>query len=360
MAHRKPDLYRWERVSKPRVYSRSQVRIGSFIINTSSCREKSVKTQARSRGGVVGRPPPPQLPLPKILFHPLAWGPIKVTIPSSYRWKYAPLWLINHPRRLELDSLFLPWYRQPSPTIPCIVFQWRIQGGWWWQGPITPPPPLGMWMTSHGQCPRGGCLWMSKSGGVFNFSEGGWRDVDNDNVQGGVLVNIQVWGCFSIFWRADDVTRTMSKGGACECPRVGVFSIFRRADDMTWTMSKGGACEYPSVGVFFNFLEGGWRHADNVQGGMLVNVFTPPLFRKSCICACVPPMTPPPPPHLDGWLRAWDSCTVTDRPSFNILSSDYTPSTTVPVVVNLVISGLKRCRSWWKYQNLALHSPIMA
>ena len=33
------------------------------------------------------------------------------------------------------------------------------------------------------------------------------------NVQGGVLVNVQEWGCFSIFWRADDVTRTMSKGG---------------------------------------------------------------------------------------------------------------------------------------------------
>ena len=48
----------------------------------------------------IGRPPPPlQLPIHKILFHPLAWSPIKVTIPSSYRWKYAPLWLINHPRR---------------------------------------------------------------------------------------------------------------------------------------------------------------------------------------------------------------------------------------------------------------------
>ena len=51
-----------------------------------------------------------------------------------------------------------------------------------------PPTPLGMWMMSHGHCPRG--------------------------------------------------------GGACECPRVGCFSIFRRADDVTRTMSKGGgACE---------------------------------------------------------------------------------------------------------------------
>ena len=27
------------------------------------------------------------------------------------------------------------------------------------------------------------------------------------------FVNVQEWGCFSIFLRADDVTRTMSKGG---------------------------------------------------------------------------------------------------------------------------------------------------
>ena len=39
-------------------------------------------------------------------------------------------------------------------------------------------------MTSRGQCPRG------------------------------VLVNVQEWGCFLIFRRADDVTRTRSKGGA--------------------------------------------------------------------------------------------------------------------------------------------------
>ena len=43
------------------------------------------------------------------------------------------------------------------------------------------------------------------------------------------FVNVQEWGCFSIFLRANDVTRTMSKGGggcACECPRVGVFFNF--------------------------------------------------------------------------------------------------------------------------------------
>ena len=38
----------------------------------------------------------------------------------------------------------------------------------------------------------------------------------------------------------DDVTRAMSKGGACECPRGGCFPIFRRADDVKRTMSKAG------------------------------------------------------------------------------------------------------------------------
>ena len=37
-----------------------------------------------------------------------------------------------------------------------------------------------------------------------------------------VLVNVQEWGCFSIFWRADDVTRTMFKG--CVCVLVNVFT----------------------------------------------------------------------------------------------------------------------------------------
>ena len=79
-------------------------------------------------------------------------------------------------------------------------------------------------MTSHGQCPRGG---------------------------GGVLVNVQEWGCFSIFWRADDVTRTMSKGGACEC-----------------------------------------LHPPPPSG----NPVSAPVFHLSKFR--------PPPPNLDGWLRA--------------------------------------------------------
>ena len=50
-------------------------------------------------------------------------------------------------------------------------------------------------MTSHGQCPRG------------------------------VLVNVQGGGCFSIFQRADDVTRTMSRGGGGGAPGVPPIQV---------------------------------------------------------------------------------------------------------------------------------------
>ena len=49
-------------------------------------------------------------------------------------------------------------------------------------------------------------------GGVFQFS-GGRMTSRGQCPRGGVLVNVQEWGCFSIFRRANDVTQTMSKGG---------------------------------------------------------------------------------------------------------------------------------------------------
>ena len=54
-----------------------------------------------------------------------------------------------------------------------------------------------------------------------------------------MLVNVQEWGCFSIFRRADD-----GGGVLVNVQECGNFSIFRRAGDVTRTMSKGGgACE---------------------------------------------------------------------------------------------------------------------
>ena len=55
-----------------------------------------------------------------------------------------------------------------------------------------------------------------------------------------MLVNVQEWVCFSIFWRADDVTRAMSRGVLVNVQEWVCFSIFWRADDVTRTMSKGG------------------------------------------------------------------------------------------------------------------------
>ena len=45
-----------------------------------------------------------------------------------------------------------------------------------------------------------------------------------------LLVNVQEWWCFSIFRRAEDVTRTMSKGGG-GCVLVNVLKA--EGDDVT-------------------------------------------------------------------------------------------------------------------------------
>ena len=58
-----------------------------------------------------------------------------------------------------------------------------------------------------------------------------------------MLVNVLEWGYFQFFLRADDVTRTRSKGGVpVNVLEWGYFSIFLRADDVTRTRSKGGGC----------------------------------------------------------------------------------------------------------------------
>ena len=132
----------------------------------------------------------------------------------------------------------------------------------------TPPPPWNVDDVTQA---------MSKGGGVFQFF-GGRMTSRGMSKGGGGLVNVQEWGCFSIFRRADDVTRTRSKGCVCVLVNVqewGCFSIFRRADDVTRTMSKGGACGISSP---------------------------PPPFRKFCIRACYlckisgksTPLPPPP------------------------------------------------------------------
>ena len=104
--------------------------------------------------------------------------------------------------------------------------------------------------------------------------ECGWRHTGN--VQGGALVNVQEWGCFSIFLRADDVTRTMSKGGGClwMSKRWGCLSIFRRADDVTQAMSKGGCL---------------WMSSPRPSGNPVSAPGPPPPFQKSWIRPCYSP-----------------------------------------------------------------------
>ena len=98
--------------------------------------------------------------------------------------------------------------------------QWRIQGGGGGVTGMITPPPLELVPILKTYC-----------------------KVFGTGTDDRVLVNVQEWRCVSIFRRADDVTRTMSKGVVLvNVQEWGCFSIFQRADDVTQTMSKGGGC----------------------------------------------------------------------------------------------------------------------
>ena len=132
-----------------------------------------------ARGGSGGSyDPPPQLPIPKILFHPLA---ILLHLSAIL---FHPLAILSHPSAILFHPLAILFH--PS----AILFH---------------PWNMWMWMTSHGQCPRGGCLWMSKSGGIFQI---------------------------------DDVTRAMSKGGGGGAPGVPPIQV---QTPPTWLAGYGPA-----------------------------------------------------------------------------------------------------------------------
>ena len=92
--------------------------------------------------------------------------------------------------------------------------------------------PWNMWMTSHGQCPRGG----------------------------GVLVNVQEWGRFSNWWR--HTGNVQGGGGACECPRVGAF--FKLMTSRGQCPRGGGAPGVPPIEVQTPPTLAGWLRAWNV------------------------------------------------------------------------------------------------
>ena len=90
----------------------------------------------------------------------------------------------------------------------------------------------------------------------------------------------------------------------------GVFFNFpeggwRHADNV----QGGDACECPRVGVFFNFPEGEWRHADNVQGegGCLWNPPPPSGNPVSAPAICVQfrAINPSAPPNQSVPIRLW-------------------------------------------------------
>ena len=104
----------------------------------------------------------------------------------------------------------------------------------------------------------------------------------------------------SVFWAAAVLFLGSSNGGR------GVFFNFpeggwRHADNV---QGGGGACECPRVGVFLNFPEGEWRHADNVQGGEVL-VKSPPPSGNPVICVKFWAVNPSAPPNQSGPIRLW-------------------------------------------------------
>ena len=109
-----------------------------------------------ARGGSGGSYDPPQLPIPKILFHPLAilFHPLAILFHLS-AILFHPLAILFHPSAILFHPsaiLFHPWNMDD-------VTRAMSKGGG-----ACECPRVGAFfklMTSCGQCPRGGCAWCS-------------------------------------------------------------------------------------------------------------------------------------------------------------------------------------------------------
>ena len=102
-----------------------------------------MELQARSQGGSGGSYDTPQLPIPKILFHPLAilFHPLAILFHLS-AILFHPLAILFHLSAILFHPLAILFHPSAILFHPlAILFH-----------------PWNMWMTSHGQCPRGGCL----------------------------------------------------------------------------------------------------------------------------------------------------------------------------------------------------------
>ena len=106
-----------------------------------------IRPVARGRRGGGGSYDPPQLPIPKILFHPLAilFHPLAILFHLS-AILFHPSAILFHP----LAILFHPSAILFHPL--AILFH-----------------PWNMWMTSHGQCPRGGACECPRVGAFFKL-----------------------------------------------------------------------------------------------------------------------------------------------------------------------------------------------
>ena len=122
---------------------------------------------ARGGGSGGSYDPPPQLPIPKILFHPLAilFHPLAILFHLS-AILFHPLAILFHPSAILFHPLAILFHPSAILFHPlAILFH---------PSAILFHPlailfhPWNMWMTSHGQCPRGGVLANVQEWGRFS------------------------------------------------------------------------------------------------------------------------------------------------------------------------------------------------
>ena len=109
-------------------------------------------------GGVVR--PPPQLPIPKILFHPLAilFHPLAILFHLS-AILFHPLAILFHPSAILFHAPFSNFVPPFSNFVPPLEYVDDVTRAMSKGGGACECPRVGAFfklMTSRGQCPRGG------------------------------------------------------------------------------------------------------------------------------------------------------------------------------------------------------------
>ena len=128
------------------------------VFSAPSLKEIQLVFRPVARGGGGRTTPPPQLPIPKILFHPLAilFHPLAILFHLS-AILFHPLAILFHLSAILFHPLAI-LFHVPLEYVDDVTRAMSKGGG------ACECPRVGAFfklMTSRGQCPRGGCAWCS-------------------------------------------------------------------------------------------------------------------------------------------------------------------------------------------------------